>query len=151
MSASDIVDKASVVTALNSLGFAEENLKSEVEEELLKFMLEAGAMPIPLEVKWTFSDIIEKVGQGLLEEAAERAEVLLALAKGEFNEELREKLISLLTSDVADVLALIYESFGNDPSDIYVELANVKPIEERAKVTVATFAKVLLDSLKNEA
>ncbi|ALU12336.1 hypothetical protein EYM_02560 [Ignicoccus islandicus DSM 13165] len=150
MSASKVVDKASIVTALNGLGLTEENLKKEVEDELLEFMLKANAMPINLEVSSTFSEIIENVGQTVLEEAAERAEVLLELVNGNLSEELRAKLISLLTSDVADVLALIYESAGGDPSEVYVELANMGTLEEKARAAVATFAKVLLDSVRKE-
>ncbi|WP_157058735.1 hypothetical protein [Ignicoccus islandicus] len=150
VSASKVVDKASIVTALNGLGLTEENLKKEVEDELLEFMLKANAMPINLEVSSTFSEIIENVGQTVLEEAAERAEVLLELVNGNLSEELRAKLISLLTSDVADVLALIYESAGGDPSEVYVELANMGTLEEKARAAVATFAKVLLDSVRKE-
>ena len=150
MSASKVVDKASILTTLSHLGFTEDGLKKEVEEEFLKFILDAGAMPLNLQTNLTFSQIVEKIGQTVLEEGAERAEVLLELLQGKMNDELKTKLISLLTSDVADVLALIHESSGSDPGDVYVELANVKSLEERARVAVASFAKVLLDSVRRE-
>ena len=149
MSASEAITKASIATTLSMLGMHEEAPLREAEGEMLKLMLEAGELPLEIDLDAKFGDLLEKVGEAVLSEAVERAEVLINTlkAEGDFP---KSDIVKLLTVDVADVLAMIVEAFGGNPEDLYAKLASVKDHERRAKVAVATLAKTLLNAIQRE-
>ncbi len=149
MSASEAITKASISSTVNALGFPEESGFKEAEMELQRLMVAAKAPPMDVELDVPFSQLLEKVGEAVLLEAAERAETLIDVLESEGNFP-KEKVVEFLTMDVADTLAMALESFGKDPKDVYVEMAAIDDKYERARATVATFAKVLLNSIRKE-
>lgn len=149
MSASEAITKASIATTLSMLGMHEEAPLREAEGEMLKLMLEAGELPLEIELNAKFSELLEKIGEAVLSEAVERAEVLLNTLKGEGSFP-KSDIVKLLTVDIADVLAMMVESFGGNPDDVYAQLAGVEDHEKRAKVAVATLAKTLLKAIQRE-
>ena len=149
MSASEAVTKASIASTLSVLGFHEEAPLREAESELLKLMLEAGELPVKLNLDVKFSELLEKVGEAVLSEAVERAEVLLKVLKSDGNFP-KPDLVKLLTVDIADVLAMIAESTGGNSEEVYTQLASINDHERRAKAVVATLADVLLNAIRKE-
>ncbi len=147
---SEAVTKASVFSLLNGLGFHEEAVYREAEEEIRKLYLSSASKPIDIEVNFTFNDLVREVGEGMLEEMAERAETLLATLSEDVRPELKKKIVELLSVDLIDTVAMIHEAFGGNPSSIYEAFAEVEDIEERARKAVSTFAHVLLEALQNE-
>ncbi|UXD22103.1 hypothetical protein IPA_01665 [Ignicoccus pacificus DSM 13166] len=149
MSASEAVTKASVASTLNALGFHEVDPYKEAEAELLRLMINAGAMPLELDIDITFSEILDNVGEAVITEAVERGETLLEVLKENMSEGVKAKVAQFLTMDVIDVIAMIAEASGKNPADVYSAFAEVDS-SERPKVAVATLAKVLVEAIRKE-
>ncbi len=147
---SEAVTKASVFSLLNGLGFHEEAVYREAEAEIRKLYLSSGTEPINVNVNFTFSDLVREIGEGMLEEMAERAETLLAVINENMNDEVKKKVMEFLSVDLIDTIAMIEETFGGDPGEVYKAFAEVEDLEERARKAVSTFANVLLGALQNE-
>ncbi len=147
---SEAVTKASVFSLLNGLGFHEEAIYREAETEIRKLYLSSGTEPIKIDVNFTFSDLVREVGEGMLEEMSERAETLLDVIKENIRKDVKERVMEFLSVDLIDTIAMINETFGGRPEDVYEAFANVESLEERARKAVSTFANVLLEALQNE-
>jgi len=150
LSAVDAIVKASASSLLFGLGFHEEEAIREAEAELLRFIAKAGVKPLDINVNATFSDLIAKIGEAVLTETAERAEVLLEVLKMPEGH-LREKLLDLLSVDVIDVIAMIVDTFGGDADEVYAAFAELSNKESKARTAVSTYASILLEALRKEA
>ncbi|NPA85139.1 MAG: hypothetical protein GXO07_03940 [Crenarchaeota archaeon] len=149
MSVVDAIVRASASSLLFDLGFSEEHALREAEAELLRFVARAGTKPLDVGVSPSFSELIAKVGEAVLTETAERAEVLLEVLKLP-DGYLKEKLADLLSVDIIDVIAMIADMFGGSAEDVYASFAEIGNKESRARAAVSTFASLLLEALRKE-